>query len=156
MIEALDAVNLMTVHAAKGLEFPVVFVVNLAKGAGGPPKPVRVALAGDATPSVSVGPFAGEADEAEREREQQELRRLFYVALTRARDFLEVVFPLKYYVKKWSTTDRHTYAQLTRFIPEMLLPKFERAATETPAAIDVAAVTMLDSQIRSRIAGMWK
>ena len=33
VIDALDAVNLMTVHAAKGLEFPVVFVVNLSKGA---------------------------------------------------------------------------------------------------------------------------
>ena len=42
VIEALDAVNLMTVHASKGLEFPIVFVVNMAKGASGPPKPIRV------------------------------------------------------------------------------------------------------------------
>ena len=33
-IDALDAVSLMTVHAAKGLEFPVVFIVNLARGTG--------------------------------------------------------------------------------------------------------------------------
>ena len=33
-IDALDAVSLMTVHAAKGLEFPVVFVVNLSRGTG--------------------------------------------------------------------------------------------------------------------------
>ena len=60
VIEALDAVNLMTVHASKGLEFPIVFVVNMAKGASGPPKPVRVIANGDDDPSVSVGPFVSD------------------------------------------------------------------------------------------------
>ena len=61
VIEALDAVNLMTVHASKGLEFPIVFVVNLAQGATGPPRPVRVVVDGEGgEPSVSVGPFVSE------------------------------------------------------------------------------------------------
>ena len=42
IIDAADAVNLMTVHAAKGLEFPVVFVVNLGKGSGGGRDDIRV------------------------------------------------------------------------------------------------------------------
>src|SRR4029077_2920003 len=66
VIEALDAVNLMTVHASKGLEFPIVFVVNLAKGATGPPRPVRVIVDGEGgEPSVSIGPFVSDSDEIE-------------------------------------------------------------------------------------------
>jgi ATP-dependent helicase/nuclease subunit A len=96
VIEALDAVNLMTVHASKGLEFPIVFVVNLARGASGPPKPMRVAAAGPGGgASVSIGPFVSEVDEVERDREKHETRRLLYVALTRARDRLYLSSVLK-------------------------------------------------------------
>ena len=59
VLEALDAVNLMTVHASKGLEFPVVFVVNLAKGASGPPKPVRVSRRRRVGRPVRVGDRRG-------------------------------------------------------------------------------------------------
>jgi ATP-dependent helicase/nuclease subunit A len=90
VLEALDAVNLMTVHAAKGLEFPIVFVVNLGKGASGPPKPIRAS--GD---DVSVGPFVSDTDEAERGREREETKRLMYVAFTRARDRLYLSTVLK-------------------------------------------------------------
>ena len=90
VLEALDAVNLMTVHASKGLEFPIVFAVNLAKGASGLPRPVR--LSGD---NVSVGPFVSESDEDERFREREETKRLLYVALTRARDRLYLGTALK-------------------------------------------------------------
>jgi ATP-dependent helicase/nuclease subunit A len=99
VLEALDAVNLMTVHASKGLEFPIVFVVNMAKGASGPPRPVRVTVETDAEgeeqSSVSVGPFVSEMDEAERLREKHETKRLLYVALTRARDRLYLASALK-------------------------------------------------------------
>jgi ATP-dependent helicase/nuclease subunit A len=89
VIDATNAVNLMTVHASKGLEFPVVFVVNLARGTGNRRDPIRVTAdaAGDEV-SVAVGDFQSDADDDDGAREREETKRLLYVALTRARDRL--------------------------------------------------------------------
>ncbi len=95
IIDAADAVNLMTVHAAKGLEFPVVFVVNLGKGSGGGRDDIRVVAppfagdesdAGDA--AVSIGVHENESDRDSDDKDREETKRLLYVALTRARDRL--------------------------------------------------------------------
>jgi len=95
-IDALDAVNLMTVHASKGLEFPVVFLVNLSRGTGSRRDPIRVV----ADPSgqaggVAIGDFQSEADDDHPAREREETKRLLYVALTRARDRLYLGSVLK-------------------------------------------------------------
>jgi ATP-dependent helicase/nuclease subunit A len=96
VIDALDAVNLMTVHASKGLEFPVVFVVNLARGTGNFRDPIRVvASPGGDDVSVAVGDFRSDADEDDAAKEREETKRLLYVALTRARDRLYLVSVLK-------------------------------------------------------------
>ena len=87
-IDAQDAVSLMTVHAAKGLEFPIVFVVNMGRGTGGIRPAIRVAADADGEASVAIADYQSEADEDAQPREKEETKRLLYVALTRARDRL--------------------------------------------------------------------
>ena len=123
-IEALDAVNLMTVHAAKGLEFPIVFVVSLTKSAGGAGPPVRVVLDADEGEQVWVGPFVTDDDkEGEKARETEESKRLLYVALTRARDMLYLGTVL---TEKGEARPGH--GSLGKVLPASFLPLLEQAA----------------------------
>ena len=66
------------------------------------------------------------------------------------------MLPLKFYAKKWSTGDRHSIAQLTRFLPEALLEHFERVSLEpTRVAEAASAVPPASAEIRRKIAAMW-
>jgi ATP-dependent exoDNAse (exonuclease V) beta subunit len=94
--DAADAVKVMTVHSAKGLEFPVVFVAALHKGVETDPGAVSFA------PAVGIGAgwkcpgnardkddlFQHEIRAIQKEREKHESSRLFYVAMTRAEKHL--------------------------------------------------------------------
>jgi ATP-dependent helicase/nuclease subunit A len=126
-LDATNAVNLMTVHAAKGLEFPVVFVVNLARGTGNRRDYIRIGteqVSGAA--SVAVGDFISEYDEDAQAREREETKRLLYVALTRARDRLYLSSVLK---EGRIAPGRGSLAEV---LPAALLDCFAAAAVGAP------------------------
>jgi DNA helicase-2/ATP-dependent DNA helicase PcrA len=79
-----DAVRLMTVHGAKGLEFPHVFI--LRANAASFPANFRETVV--AFPRELRDADLAEADD--NTLHKQEERRLFYVAMTRARDSLRI------------------------------------------------------------------
>jgi DNA helicase-2/ATP-dependent DNA helicase PcrA len=87
-----DWLVLSTVHSAKGGEWDVVHVIHAADGM---------------FPSdLATGDSEAIAEE----------RRLLYVAVTRARDVLEVNVPLRYHHHRGRFDDRHGYAPISRFL----------------------------------------
>ena len=103
-----DRVKLMTIHAAKGLEFPVVFAIGVEKGVL--PHYATVAETG----------LAGEQSE----------RRLLYVCMTRAKDHLYISYSkVRTKYSSWQKTSAYVATEPSQFIfeidPEHKFQKFE-------------------------------
>ena len=95
--EALDAVRLMTVHRAKGLEFPVVCLADLGKDGRDDEGALRISEDGSVGLRLArLGGGAVDSERLERIKAEQraaaedEERRIFYVACTRAKEHLVV------------------------------------------------------------------
>ena len=117
-----DAVHLLTAHNAKGLEFPVVYMVSLAER--------RFPLPGrsDALP-LPVELRRGSVDESEDHIREE--RRLFYVAMTRARDRLVLSHALDY---GWKQSFK-----VSRFVVESLNLPSPRRGTKAASPLESIA-----------------
>jgi DNA helicase-2/ATP-dependent DNA helicase PcrA len=128
-----DYLILSTIHSAKGQEWKSVYILNAVDGC----------LPSDLATGTSA--------------EIEEERRLFYVAMTRARDHLHVIVPQRFFVHgQRSNGDRHMYASRTRFIPAALLDRFECCAWPRPAAGQASVKpARAPVDIRARVRRTW-
>ena len=130
-----DYLVLSTVHSAKGQEWDAVYLLNVTDGN---------------FPSEFA---AGSAEAIDEER------RLLYVAMTRARDELHLIEPLRYYVTQQSRGgDRHVYGARSRFLDTNVLVTLDCATwPETPeAAVALAASTgAARIDVAARLKAMW-
>jgi DNA helicase II / ATP-dependent DNA helicase PcrA len=128
-----DAVELMTVHGAKGLEFPHVFLIHLSKRDF--PTPGR-------RPVFEFPSELMKEEMPEGDFHVQEERRLFYVALTRAKQRLTLCT----IVNKWKKPSlfledflqerKIKTFDVQQLAPKMSLPPLEEAAAPEPDPAD--------------------
>lgn len=129
-----DYLILSTIHSAKGQEWKAVHVLNVVDGC---------------IPS-DLG--TGSTHELEEER------RLLYVAMTRARDELNLIVPQRFFVtQQHRHGDKHMYAQRTRFIPRTMVPLFEDILWPpvTPAYIEGLSPAPVRMDIGAQMRNMW-
>ena len=112
-----DYLVLSTVHSAKGLEWDAVHLI--------------AAYDGNFPADMSTATEEGIAEE----------RRLFYVALTRARRRLHVYVPRRYYHRPHGGDDAHGYGQASRFLTDAVQALFSitRTVDSSPAGAGDAA-----------------
>ena len=114
-----DAVNVLTMHGAKGLEFPVVFLCGLHRTGGGnrtaplsfhPAHGLGASWRDPATDDGVNDRIHQLNLDAENEREQAEANRLFYVGMTRAEDRLHFSWAESKQNRKWPDMVRRCFA----------------------------------------------
>jgi DNA helicase-2/ATP-dependent DNA helicase PcrA len=129
-----DYVILSTVHSAKGGEWQVVHLIHAADGM-----------------------FPSDMATGDRESLEEE-RRLFYVALTRAREHLHIYAPLRYHHGgPFGRGDAHSYGQRTRFLPpevDGLLQRRPVRASRADVALPAPAVA-LPAAVDEALRGLW-
>jgi DNA helicase-2/ATP-dependent DNA helicase PcrA len=130
-----DYLILSTIHSAKGQEWKAVHVLNVVDGC------------------IPSDMATGTREEIEEER------RLLYVAMTRAKDELDLISPQRFFVRQQSAHgDRHVYALRSRFIPDALTGYFDACAAPVEcvdAHTHVAREPAPPIDVAARIRARW-
>jgi DNA helicase-2/ATP-dependent DNA helicase PcrA len=129
-----DYLVLSTVHSSKGQEWDAVYVLN-----------------------VSDGNFPSEFATGKPEMIEEE-RRLLYVAMTRAKQSLSLVAPLKYHVTHQPRDgDKHVFGARSRFLTDGLLETMQREFRGRDEATSTRQVPRTDKRVdvASRAREMW-
>jgi DNA helicase-2/ATP-dependent DNA helicase PcrA len=129
-----DYLVLSTVHSAKGMEWDNVYILNVVDGS-------------------FPNEFANKAELIEEER------RLLYVAMTRARNELTFVVPLRFQITSQpKTSDGHVYGGRSRFLTEKLVKCFDESSfqgTSVDVKIEATAADSGTIDVASRLKQMW-
>ena len=128
-----DYLVLSTVHSAKGQEWDSVYVLNVADG------------------NFPSEFSTGRADQIEEER------RLLYVAMTRAKDDLHIIAPMKYYVTNQPKNgDRHVYGAKSRFLTAAVMAKLAAITwPETQSDPTTPPPAKARINVAGRLRSMW-
>ena len=128
-----DYLILSTIHSAKGQEWSAVTLLNAVDGC------------------IPSDMATGSPQEIEEER------RLLYVAMTRAKDHLQIVVPQRFYVtQQTGYGDRHVYAGRTRFIPPGMAALFvSRVWPEAAAQPEACPPPAEVVELLSKMKAMW-
>ena len=128
-----DYLILSTIHSAKGQEWKSVFVLNAVDGC------------------IPSDLATGSADEIEEER------RLLYVAMTRAKDQLDLIVPQRFYSHNQATRgDRYVHALRTRFIPTPVARLSSSASGRARSRARAAAKPSPQIDVTARMRAMWR
>src|SRR6516165_7163727 len=128
-----DYLILSTIHSAKGQEWDAVFILNLVDGC------------------IPSDMATGKLEQIDEER------RLLYVAMTRAREHLHLLQPLRFYLTHQHRYGRgHVMAPRSRFLPDEVLELFSRRTAAPQCAGEVRpprSATAVD--IGARLRDLW-
>src|SRR5262245_55518672 len=130
-----DYTVLSTIHSAKGQEWRIVRILNVVDGC------------------IPSDRATGTSEEIEEER------RLLYVAMTRAKDELDLIVPQRFFTHQQAKLgDRHVYASRSRFIPDSILRSFATRSwrDQTDGPIEAARKAEFSVNVAASLMRMWR